>query len=282
MISKLLREPLLHFLVLGALIFALYGWLNRDLPAGDEIVVTRGQQEHLVNVFTRTWQRPPTEDEFRGLVQDYIREEIAFREGVAMGFDEGDTVIRRRMRQKLELLTDEIVSISEPSDEDLQAFLDENQDRFRIEATFDLRHIFISRDRRGASAEADANALLDKLRSNPETDWTAMGDPLPIGDEFRDVRTGEVERQFGPRFVERILEVEQDRWVGPVESGFGLHLVRIENFVPARDASLDEVRQQITSEWFAQRREAATDELYNRLAEHYTIEIEPLSGDPDS
>lgn len=279
---KLFSEPLIHFLALGVLIFVLYGWLNRDVPGEEEIVVTRGQQEHLINIFARTWQRPPTEAEFQGLLQDYIREEIAYREGVAMGLDEGDTVIRRRMRQKLELLTDEIVSVSEPGDEALAAFLRDNLEKFRIEARFDLRHIYLSPERRGASARTDAREMLAQLQAEPDAEWAAMGDPLTLGDEFRGVRPSDLQRQFGSQFGQQVLNVPAGSWQGPIESGFGLHLVYVDNFVPARDPPLDEVRQQVRTEWFAQRRLSATYELYERLAERYIIEIEPLGDRLDS
>ena len=109
-----IKEPLLHFIVLGALVFGLYGFIGPDQPDDDEIVVSRGQQEHLVTAFTRTWQRPPTQSEFTGIVDDWIREEIAYREGQRLGLDANDTIIRRRLRQKLEVLADDIVSMAEP------------------------------------------------------------------------------------------------------------------------------------------------------------------------
>src|SRR5580693_10753985 len=121
---KILREPLLHFILLGAAICAVYGFVTShrtDKPG--EIVVTQGTLENIITGFTRTWQRPPTEDELRGLVRDYIREEAAYREALAMGLDRDDTIVRRRLRQKLEFLSDDIASHAEPSDTDLQAFL---------------------------------------------------------------------------------------------------------------------------------------------------------------
>lgn len=275
--NRILKEPLLHFLVLGGLIFALYQWLNRDLPDADEIRITRGQQEHLINVFTRTWQRAPTDAEFQGLMQDYIREELAYREGVAMGLDQGDTVVRRRMRQKLELLTDEVVSINEPGDEELRAFLAENPEKYRQEASYDLRHVYFSRERRGEAAESDARATLEQLQSDPGIDWTAVGDPLPLGDDFRGIRAGELARHFGSRFAEGVERLQAGRWQGPVESGFGLHLVYIDRVEPRRDSTLEAVRDAVRNDWFATRRERAIEALYERLAENYNIEIEPLT-----
>jgi len=267
---------LVHFLLLGALIFVAYGWLNRYQQQSDEIVVTRGQQEHLANIFARTWQRPPTAEEFKALVDDFVRQEVAYREGSAMGLVEGDTVIRRRVRQKLELLADEMVSMSEPSDEEMVEYLEENEDQFMLEPRLDLRQVYVSRDRRGSAAQADALEKLEILRHNADVDWTAIGDPLPIPAEFDDIDLSQLERQFGSRFAQQLARVERGAWTGPVESGFGLHLVFVDDFVPARTPGLDEVRQRVRTEWFAERRQAATDQLYERLAEKYSIEVEPL------
>ena len=276
--NKFLKEPLVHFLVLGALIFAVYGWLNRDLQSEDEIFVSRGQQEHLVNMFSRTWQRPPTPQEYQGLLRDYLREEIAYREGVAMGLEQGDTIIRRRMRQKLELLTDEIVSFSEPTDEELGQFLADNPETFRLEPRFDLRQVYISLDKRGSAAEAFALELLEQLSMAPGDGWMELGDTLPLPQQFEDARSGEISRQFGQQFADNLLNLDQGKWTGPVPSGYGLHLVIIDGFTAARDPGLDEVRDRVKNDWLEQRRRSATDELYDRLAENYEIEIESLAG----
>jgi hypothetical protein len=274
--KKIIREPLIHFLVLGVLIFVVFTWLNRDQRSEDEIFISRSQQEHLVNMFSRTWQRPPTPQEYQGLLRDYIREEIAYRESVAMGLDQGDTIIRRRMRQKLELLTDEIVSFAEPTDEDLQLYLEENPEVFRIEPRFDLRQIYISLDKRGAGADAFAIDLLEQIRSNPEDGWKELGDSLPLPAQSEDIRLGELGRQFGSQFADSLLTLEQGVWTGPVRSGYGLHLVIIDSFTPARNPGLGEVRDRVKTEWLELRRRNATDLLYDRLAEKYEIEIESL------
>jgi hypothetical protein len=276
--NKFLKEPLVHFLVLGALIFAVYGWLNRDRQSEDEIFVSRGQQEHLVNMFSRTWQRPPTPQEYQGLLRDYLREEIAYREGVAMGLEQGDTIIRRRMRQKLELLTDEIVSFSQPTDEELGQFLADNRETFRLEPRFDLRQVYISLDKRGSAAEAFALELLEQLRMVPGDGWRELGDTLPLPQQLEDARSGEISRQFGQQFADNLLNLDQGKWTGPVPSGYGLHLVIIDGFTAARDPELDEVRDRVKNDWLEQRRRSATDELYDRLAENYEIEIESLAG----
>lgn len=281
--NRFLREPLVHFLVLGLLIFAAFGWFSRDLQSEDEIFISRSQQEHLVTMFTRTWQRRPTPQEFQGLLRDYLRQEIAYREAVKMGLDQDDIIIRRRMRQKLELLTDDIVSFSEPADTELQNYLEENQEEFRLEPVIDLRQIYISRDKRGAGADEFARSLLAQLRRDPGdqpmADWREMGDALPLPAELERARSSEISRQFGQQFTDNILGIEQGVWTGPVLSGYGLHLVVIDQFTPARDPALEEVRERVKIEWMNQRRRTATDDLYDQLAENYQIEIETLVGD---
>jgi hypothetical protein len=154
---KFLRDPLLHFLLLGATLFggfALVG--DRTSERAGQIVVTPGHIEHLLVSFTRTWQRPPTAPELAGLIDNYIREEVLYREAVAMSLDRDDTIVRRRLRQKLEFLTEETAEMAPPSDTDLQAFLQQHPDAFRVEPRLAFQHVYLRRDRRGAAAHAEA------------------------------------------------------------------------------------------------------------------------------
>lgn len=278
--SKWLKEPLLHFLLLGGLVFIVYDLLAGRGSAPDEIFISRGQQENLLNTFGRTWQRPPTPEEYRGLLQDYVRQEIASREARAMGLDEDDIVIRRRLRQKLELLAEDVAALAAPTDEQLQAYLERNADDFRVEPRLTLRQVYFSRDRRGEAAAQDAQELLQRIATDgPDGDFGPLGDPLPLPERIEDLREGEITRMFGRVFVEGLQGIEPGRWAGPVESGFGLHLVFIESREAGRAPALAEVRDAVQREWLSERRREAVDGLYQRLAENYTIEIEPLSGD---
>ena len=275
--SKWLKEPLIHFLLLGALIFLAYDQLAGKGSAPDEIFISRGQQENLLNTFGRTWQRPPTPEEFQGLLRDHVRQEIAYRESRAMGLDEDDIVIRRRLRQKLELLAEDVASLSAPTDQDLQAYLDSRTEDFAIEPVLSLRQVYFSPERRGANAETDARQFLQRITTEgPEGGLEQFADPLPLPAELRDVSESELARLFGTMFVDGLQGLEPGRWEGPVESGFGLHLVFIEAREAGRTPELSEVRDAVQREWLSQRRREAVDRLYERLAENYAIEIEPL------
>jgi hypothetical protein len=279
-ISNWLKEPLLHFLVLGAIVFVFYGAVSDDAPGDDEIVVTRGVQEHLIRGFSRAWQRPPTQSEFNGIVDDWIREEIAYREGIAMSLDTDDTVIRRRLRQKMEMLAEDIVSLAEPTAEDLQSYLTENQDKYVAEPEYTLRQIFFSGDRRGEAVMQDAEQALLLLTtgpqvSNPET----MGDPFSLPHRYVRERERSIEAAFGRDFAQSLAELEQGVWQGPVRSGFGLHLVLIENLVPGGPLTLEQAEREVRRDWENERRIEAINTLYDRLGEQYSITVEPLSGE---
>ncbi|MGK2924503.1 MAG: peptidyl-prolyl cis-trans isomerase, partial [Lysobacterales bacterium] len=227
--SQWLKEPLIHFLLLGALIFFAYDQWAGKARAPDEIVISRGQQENLLNTFGRTWQRPPTAEEFQGLLRDYLRQEIAYREGRAMGLDQDDIVIRRRLQQKLELLAEDVASLALLSEQELQDFLDEHPEGFMIEPRLTLRQVYFSRDRRGTEAEQDALVLLQRISGDgPEGEFEQFGDPLPLPARIEDVRESEIASLFGGQFTDGLQGLEPGHWAGPVESGFGLHLVFIE------------------------------------------------------
>jgi len=276
--SKWLKEPLLHFILLGALIFVVYD-IGLDQRRADEIFISVGQQDNLVNTFSRTWQRPPTPEEFKGLLDDFVREEIAYREGASLGLDDNDIIIRRRMRQKLELLAEDVASLNKPSDEELQAFLDEYVEDYLIESRLGLRQIYFSPDRR-EDPLGDAASLLAELQTGMvDLPFNEMGDPLAIPAEIEGLRLSEIGRLFGTVFSEQLEALATGEWLGPVESGFGYHLVYITERVQGSKPDLEQVRDAVQRDWFSLKRREAVDGMYQRLAENYQVEIEESPGE---
>ena len=276
--SNWIKEPLLHFLVLGALVFGLYGFIGPDAPSDDEIVVTRGKQEHLVTAFTRTWQRPPTQVEFTNIVDDWIREEIAYREGLRMGLDTDDTIIRRRLRQKLEVLAEDIVSMAEPSEELLRQYLDENRTTYTRQSEYTLRQVYFNVDERGAAAEQDAaQALLlletDAGLTNPED----LGDRISLPHRFVNKREYELAGSLGGDFVDALKDLEPGKWQGPILSGYGLHLVFIEAFTPGTPLTFEEAEREVRRDWANEQRVRAIDTLYEELRKQYEITVDPMT-----
>ncbi len=274
---KILREPLLHFILLGAAIFAAYGFVSRhrtDKPG--EIVVTQGTLENIITGFTRTWQRPPTEEELRGQVRDYIREEAAYREALAMGLDRDDTIVRRRLRQKLEFLSDDLATRLEPTDADLQMFLQANPGLFQSEPLFSFRQLYLNPQLHAANLFSDETRLLaDLQRQGPNADLNSLGDPFLLAPSFQNVSLTEVRQVFGDQFASTLAALPAGHWQGPVTSGYGVHFVflsqRTERSLPA----LAEIRDQVRREWFNTRRTEATEKFYQALLKRYTVKIEP-------
>ncbi len=273
---KLLREPLVHFLVLGLGLFLLFGIVgdSNEAPT-DRIVVSNARVAQLTEIFTRTWQRSPTEEELEGLIEDHIREEVYYREALAMGLDRDDTIVRRRMRQKLEFFTDDLVAAVDPTDEQLEAYFSEHADTFRVPSRLSFRQVYFSRDRRGTQMKHDVESLLARLSgADSEVDTAGLGDSLMLPGDYDRVSEVDVARDFGSGFAAALADLPLGRWSGPVESAFGLHLVLIRDRQPESLPALAEVREAVEREWRNARRNEAGEFFYRSLRERYVVSVE--------
>lgn len=272
---SLLREPLLHFLVLGAALFGLFSVVNKkgaEAPA--MVVISAERVANLAEQFARTWRRPPTSQELQGLVEDDIRGEIFYREGRAAGLDRDDSVIRRRVRQKMEFLAEDMAA-AEPSDEQLAVYLASNAERFRTEDRLTFHHVFLSASRRGPTLEGDARQIAATLvHADATVDAAALGDPFLLGETFRRMPQGEVARMFGEGFANRLATVELGRWQGPVSSSFGAHFIFVDERTKGSLPPLDAVRDAVQRDWLNARRIEAQDALYGALRARYQIVVE--------
>ena len=279
MIARLLREPLLQFLALGAMLFALYGFVGKQrADAPEKIVVSASRIANLGEGFARTWRRPPSEQELRGLIEDYIRDEVFYRQGRAAGLDRDDVVIRRRVRQKMEFFAEDM-SVPEPSDEQLAAYLASNPERFRAEDQITFHQVFLSATRRATTIESDSKQVASVLtRADAAVDATVLGDPFLLGAEFRGVSPTKLTSIFGESFAKRISVMEKGRWQGPVASGFGQHFVFISERVSGGAPLLDVVRPAVRREWLNAQRLEAERKLYASLRKRYEIVVEAPSA----
>ena len=281
--KKILRDPLLHFLLIGAALFLVFALVKG--PAGNEenrIVITGGDIEYLQANFTRTWQRQPTENELQGLIDDKIRDEIAFREAVAMGLDQDDAVIRRRLRMKMELLVEDIANLSSPTDEELQTYLEDHMDSFRQEPQVSFKQVYLNSDKRGTEVgEAARKMLAELVKAGPGADPEIYSDPNMLPNNFSLDYISDFEKLFGGSFARDLLQVEPGKWAGPVRSSYGLHLVFVWERIAGRDPELAEVRDEVEREWTAQRRRKFKEETYKKLRERYTIVIEDQKPQTD-
>ncbi len=277
--KKLLKEPLVHFLALGAVLFGI-GIVRGEGngPATNRITITPGVTERLMEGFRRTWQRPPTEDEFRGLVEDYLKEEVLYREALAMGLDRDDQIIRRRMRQKLEFLTADLVESFEPSEEELQAHLDGNPNLYRQETTLSFAQVYVGERDGREQDRTRALSILEELRTNPNADPEQMGDPFMYPAMHRDMRERDVLGVFGDKFTAQVVELPVGEWSGPITSAFGLHVVRLDMLDLGRPSELAEVRDAVYRDLVSKRTREAEQLYFEGLLSQYTVTMEWPEG----
>ena len=271
-----LREPLVQFLLLGGALFLLQGWLRPPGAApGGEIVVSEARVAAIAHTFRRTWQRPPTAEELTALVDDHIREEVLVREALALGLDRDDTIIRRRLRQKMEFLSDERAGQDQPSERQLQAYLEAHPESFRREPRLTFRQIFLDPARRGDALPTDASRLLAELnRPGAPADPSPLGDSLPLLEpRLVEAPQAEVAALFGEGFARELVQRKPGPWVGPLTSGYGVHLVRIEGITPGTLPLLAEVRDPVERDWRNARRRERSEASYQELRSKYAVKV---------
>jgi hypothetical protein len=260
MLRALLKEPLVHFLVLGLIIFVVYHALNRsNEQEPDKIVVTQARMEQLAGLFAKTWQRPPTATELKGLIDDYVKEEILYREALALGLDNDDTVIRRRLRQ---------------TDEELETYLESNMSKFELDSQIAFEQVFLNPERRGDQIEEDAASILEALNSNASADAANLGDATLLPLELDLTSATRIGQTFGPQFAKAVDQLTPGAWGGPIKSTFGTHLVRVNKREPGRVPALNEVRAAVKREWATEQRKKLEDKRFAELLKRYDVSIE--------
>jgi hypothetical protein len=273
-IKTWLREPLVHFLAIGALIFLSFHLWSGGGPGTNRIVITPGQVESMTARFLRTWQRPPSDAELKGLIDDHVRGVMAAREAMSLGLDQDDTIIQRRLRQKLEFLAEDM-NFASPTEAELRDWLDRHPETFRIETRLAFRQVYLNPEKHGTALEQDAQALLSRLSAaGPEADIGNLGDALILPRQLQLTAESGISSMFGQEFAESLLSLETGRWTGPVHSGFGLHLVYIAQRESSRIPELSEVRMAVEREFLADRRKQALEAMYQGLLERYQVTIE--------
>ncbi len=281
-VKGILREPLIHFLLIGAGLYLVSLFMG---PPADEsslrIVITSPRIEQLAAAWSRQWMRQPSVEELRGLVEAEIRQEVYYREALALGLDRDDEIIKRRLQQKLEFIGEDLLAQAEPTDADLQAYLDQHPEDFRQEATVSFNQLYLSREKRGDAVARDAQQLLARLNAaGGGAPGETSGDPFPLPDEIELQPESDVARMFGQDFATRIMQLPMGRWAGPIESGYGLHLVRVRERTDGRPLTLAEAREEVARAWSAARRRELNDEFYAKLRAKYVVTVEPPGDSP--
>ena len=276
-IRRWAREPLLHFLVIGAALFVIYHWLNPTAANSDtsrRIELTNDDIRQLEISWTAQWQRPPTPEEMRNLVEDKVRQEILYREGLALGLDRGDTIVKRRLAQKMEFLTDDISALRDPSLDELKKWYAKNRSQFSLPSRITFRHLYFSPDKRGAQARDAAASALEKLagKAADTIDLATLADPFMFQDHYGDRTPDQVANVFGTKFAKELFKLRPGAWSGPVESGLGWHVVWVDSISPGRTPEFEEVDiSEIKSQWLSAQRAETKRELFEAMRARYEI-----------
>jgi parvulin-like peptidyl-prolyl isomerase len=276
---KMLKEPLLHFALAGAALFGVYAWMirapeNPGAGTAAQIHMGAGDVQWIGENWTAQWRRPPTPDELRGLITEYLNEQLLAREARALGLEENDVIVRRRLAQKLTFLIDDTLRRVEPSETELQQFYEAHAERFRSDARISFTQIYFSPERR-IDARSDATDALRMLLAAGSTPPTGpRGDSGLIGTEFQDETERSISGVFGPTFARALFSLKLGAWSGPIESGYGLHLVRASTLRDARLPPLSEVRERVVEEWRNAQEKSAKDRYLDELRKKYIIVVD--------
>lgn len=269
-IGTILRSPLLHFFVLGGLVFALYAVMTPPearAPRDDVLRLTEADMNCMADGFLASWGRAPTAEESRALVRDWAIEEALVRDALALGLDKGDAMIRNRLRTKMEFLTEAPAAAMQPQEDALQAFYSENADLYARPARLSFAQILLAKD---ATAE-EVTALLGELQQG--ADAANLGQATMLPPRIDAMPAPAIERVFGDGFADAVAALPNGRWSGPVESGFGSHLVRLDALEDAQLPPLDSLRDKVLADWRAAEARKMRAAFAEDLLRRYTLEL---------
>lgn len=289
---RLLRHPTVHVLLLG-LLLAVAIVITKGPPTTEDdarrILITASDVEQLRGAWMRRWQREPTRLELRGELEEFIREEVLYRDALARGLDKNDLVVRRAMRRKMEFLGDAQARLEEPTDEEIRAYYALRRERYREPAIISFAQVYFSVEARGDRAEADALAARAVLEArDPEPgELSGFGDPLMLRDYYSDATERELQADFGDEFASAVLSLEPGTWQGPIRSGFGLHLVRVYRRQESAVPEWTEIKRQVMGDMQYEARKAAEEQFFQEVARQYQILLDNeaqriLEGQDDS
>lgn len=275
MMKRILKEPLLHFLALAVAVFVAYGVFNRfEAAKPDEIIIRESRVDRLAAQFAAIWQRPPTSAELKNLIDDYVKEEIFVREALALGLDKDDVIIRRRLRLKMEFLNSAETATLTPTDAELESYLKDNPKKFEVDPAYAFEQVLLSPDRHGEKIDQDAASVLRVLRAKSSIDPGELGDATLLPRKVELTGKASISQTFGPSFADALDKIAPGQWTGPVESDFGLHLVRITEHQAGHAPALAEVRNVVEREWANEKRRAIEEQRLATLLTRYRITME--------
>ena len=276
MLRRLSLEPLLHFLLIGLLLFVVYDRLHPGAETRTDstrIVLTSDDFEQLGVTWLAQGRPPPTPEQMQSLIELRVREEVLYREGMTLGLDKDDTIVKRRIAQKMEFLAEGASIDSNPSPDALRVWFKDNAQRFSLPPRVSFRHLYFSPDRRGEHAREAAVNALTRFSGKPRDrkDAESLGDPFMDRDYYGDRSAEDMAKLFGSNFAREIVNLKTGHWQGPIESGYGWHLVFIDTSVATRVPSFEEIEPEIRAEWIEDHRAEFKRKTYEAMRARYQV-----------
>lgn len=273
--KRLLREPLLHFLLIGALLFAVFQFVRPETkvtPSSKQIQLSLDDLARMVVLFQSQWKREPTASELERLMETRVQTEVLYREALAMGLDKDDEIVKRRMAQKMQFLAEDAAQ-REPTTAELKRWYAKTSDKFAMPTHVSFRHLYFSPDRRAAHARDDAMKALAQLAGQTEDAKLpgSFADPFMFQEYYRDRGTDFLGKEFGPQFALAVAKLPIGSWQGPIESGFGWHLVFVDNAIPGHVPDFEEVEPDLKTAWLSEQKALAWEKAYQELRAKYTV-----------
>ena len=274
--KRWLREPLLHFVAIGLALFGSYAYINRGRGGAEsptQIVLSLDELATMEAYFEGQWHRRPTAQEFQAMVEDKIKEEVLYREGLVMGLDKGDTIVKRRMAQKVQFLVEDVATAHEPSTAELKTWFEKNSSQFALPSRYSFRHIYFSPDKRGTSAHDDATKAMARIAGQAEDSAliVSVTDRFMFQDYYADRTPSAIAKEFGPQFAVALEKLKPGSWQGPVESGYGWHLVFVDSVIPGRVPAFEEVESEVKTALLGEQKAQAREKAYKSLRSKYTV-----------
>ncbi len=269
----LLREPLLHFLIIGAGLFFLFNQISDpEIETDHRITITQSDLDRLAATWLKSMGRPPSAQEREQQLKHYIREQVLYREAMTMGLDQDDVIVRRRLAKKMEYLFNDLSFIAEPTETELSSFLAEYASKFTLPATITFSQIYLDPGKHKQDTNKDAEQLLKQLKETTAAINTIdMGDRSLLPYQFTAARENEIAGMFGTAFAAQVFSLPASSWQGPITSEYGLHLIHISSRIEARLPPLAEIRESVTREWHTTKQQEANEIFYQSLYQRYKI-----------
>ena len=285
-LKRWLREPLLHFLLIGITVFAVYGYTHRGrggVESSRQITLSLDELGQMDLYFESQWHRQPTPAEFQAMLEDKVREEVLYREALAMGLDKDDTIVKRRMAQKMQFLAEDVAAAHEPSTAELKAWFEKNSNKFALPSRYSFRHLYFSPDKRGKNAQEEAAKTLAKIAGQPEDSKLAvsLADRFMFQDYYGDRAPEALAKEFGPQFVVALEKLKPGSWQGPIESGYGWHLVYVDTVIPGHIPAFEEMEPDVKAAWLGEQKATAWQKAYAEMRAKYVVLL-PVPSDKEA